>query len=263
MGEEKRVRIQVESEQLVATGISDIGLFRKENQDSIFLDKKGHFALLADGMGGHERGAEASQIIIEVLKETFQPDKIQTELNEITSVEGIPIEVNCLLSLIDKGVRKSNDLLYKKNRTEGVERFMGSTLVGLVITMDLYIAWFHVGDSRLYRWRDSVLSQLTEDHSAYVEWIKRGRMGKEPGKNIVTRAIGPKEGVLPDINWEKSRKDDMYILCSDGLTDMIDDEEISNIIKNSDSVDNITLNLLNAALDAGGTDNTSVVVCRL
>jgi PPM family protein phosphatase len=263
MQEPKREQIEVKNEQLTATGVSDVGLLRKENQDSIFLDKNGYFALLADGMGGHERGADASSTIIDVLQEFFQPERIERELMDITAVEGIPSEVGALFSLIDKGIRKSNDVVYKKNCTEGVEKYMGSTLVGVVFTKDLCVAWFHVGDSRLYRWRNAALTQLTEDHSAYTAWMNRGCNGEEPGRNLVTRAIGPREGVLPEINWEKGRKGDIYLLCSDGLSDMIVDDEISRIMKNSDSVDDMTINLLDAALDAGGYDNISIIVCEL
>lgn len=263
MHETRRVYIKVESKQLTATGVSDIGLLRNENQDSIYLDEKGHFVLLADGMGGHERGAEASQTIVTVLKEFFQPERIERELQDITTVTGVPAEVSSLFSLIDKGIRKSNKVVYDKNRTEGVEKYMGSTLVGAVFTDDQCVTWFHVGDSRLYRWRNKTLTQLTEDHSAYTQWVNKGCGGEEPGRNLVTRSIGPKEGVLPEINWERGEKGDIYILCSDGLNDMIGDAKISQIIENSGSTNNITVNLLNAALDAGGDDNISVITCEI
>ena len=259
----KRVHVQVENEQFKATGVSDIGLIRKENQDSIHLDKEGRFVLLADGMGGHEKGAEASQTIITVLKEYFHPERVEKELADITSVEGIPIEVSTLFSLIEKGIRRSNSVVYEKNIKEGIERYMGSTLVGAVFTKDLYVTWFHVGDSRLYRWRDSSLTQLTEDHSAHREWINKGCTGEEPGKNLVTRAIGPREGVIPAVNWEKGKEGDIYLLCSDGLNDMIGDDEISHILKNSDSAGDMAGNLLNAAIEAGGCDNISIIICVL
>ncbi|MFC1840263.1 PP2C family protein-serine/threonine phosphatase [Thermodesulfobacteriota bacterium] len=262
MDPDKRVHIQVNSDHLVASGISDTGSIRTENQDSIYLDKGGNFVLLADGMGGHERGAEASQTIIDLFPEYLVPEKIKYEIGEITNVEGVPPEVISLFSLIDKGVNKINKTLHDKNLEEGLERHMGSTLVGLVQVKGQYVVWFHAGDSRLYRYRDNTLTQLTEDHSAYNEWKRRGSEGEEPAKNIVTRAIGPKEDVIPDINWEESRKDDLYILCSDGLNDMVNDDLIAGIIAESNDVDDTTVNLVTAALDAGGKDNTSVIVCK-
>lgn len=257
-----RVHVQVKGDHLMASGISDAGLIRKENQDSIYLDKRGSFVLLADGMGGHEHGAEASQTIIDLLPEYLTPEKIAYELKEITRVEGVPAEVICLFSLVDRGVNRINKILYDKNMEEGLERPMGSTLAGLVQLKNHYVVWFHVGDSRIYRYRNSALSQLTEDHSAYNEWKRKGGTGREPAKNIVTKAIGPMEGVITDINWEESRKDDLYILCSDGLNDMVGDDKIAGIISESNDVDSATVNLVAAALDAGGKDNTSVIVCK-
>jgi protein phosphatase len=213
-------------------------------------------------MGGHERGAEASQTIIEILQEYLQPEMILAELKDITNVEGAPAEIICLFSLVDKGVNKANRILYERNKKAGLERYMGATLVGMVPVSREHVMWFHVGDSRLYRWRDSVLKLLTKDHSAYNEWVREGRSGKEPAKNIVTRAIGPKEGVVPDIEWESCHENDTYILCSDGLNDMLSDEEIADILKVNDDVDDIAVRLVDAAIDAGGKDNTSVVVLR-
>jgi serine/threonine protein phosphatase PrpC len=263
MESDKRLHLVVKGEQLIASGISDTGRVRTENQDTIYLDEGGNYVLLADGMGGHERGAEASKTIIELLHKYLKPERILSELKDITNVEGVPAEIICLFSLIDKGVNRANTILFERNRREGLDRYMGTTLVGLVPSKGLYVTWFHVGDSRLYRFRDSHLTQLTTDHSAYAEWVRKGRSGEEPARNIVTRAIGPKEDVMPDIDWEEYQKDDLYILCSDGLNDMLTDEEISNIIKNNDDVDDITKGLVDAALDAGGNDNTSVVVCRV
>jgi protein phosphatase len=175
----------------------------------------------------------------------------------------VPAEVNGLFALIDRGIRRSNSAVYKKNIEEGIERFMGSTLVGLIFSSDYYVTWFHVGDSRLYRFRDNILTLLTVDHSAYMEWVNHGSIGEEPTKNIVTRAIGPKEGVIPEINWEKGKPGDIYMLCSDGLSDMVPDNEIANIMTSASSVNGMAVNLLNAALDAGGFDNISIMVCKL
>jgi len=263
MEQNGRIHLQVKGSQMIASGISDTGRLRTENQDFIYLDKEGHFVLLADGMGGHERGAEASRTIIEILQKYLQPERILSELKDITNVEGAPAEIICLFSLVDKGVNKANDVLYERNKEAGLERYMGATIVGLVPVESGHVMWFHIGDSRLYRWRDSKLKLLTNDHSAYAEWVRAGRSGKEPTKNIVTRAIGPKEGVVPDIEWEEFQKDDIYILCSDGLNDMLSDEEIAGIIKNNKDVDDITVRLVDAALDAGGKDNTSVIVCKV
>jgi protein phosphatase len=260
---EKRTHIRVKGDQIVASGISDTGSIRTENQDYISLDGKGNFVLLADGMGGHERGAEASRTVIEILQDYLQPERISAEMKDITNVEGAPAEIICLFSLVDKGVNKANSVLYERNKEAELERYMGTTLVGLVPLETGHVMWFHVGDSRLYRWRDSTLTLLTNDHSAYAEWVRSGREGEEPTKNIVTRAIGPKEGVVTDIEWEECQKEDIYLLCSDGLNDMLSDEEIADIIKSKEDVDDITVGLVDAALEAGGNDNTSVILCKV
>lgn len=258
-----RVHIQVKGAYFDASGISDTGRVRSENQDAIYLDKEGHFVLLADGMGGHERGAEASQAVIEIIQEYLQPELLLSAMKDITKVEDVPPEILGLFSLVDKGVNRANAILYERNQEAGLERYMGSTLVGLVPAPGSSMMWFHVGDSRLYRWRDSHLKCLTTDHSAHSEWIRKGREGIEPAKNIVTRAIGPKEGVVPDIEWEEYGKGDIYILCSDGLNDMLADDEIAEVLIHYQDVDDIAVKLIDGAMDAGGKDNTSVIVCKV
>ena len=257
-----KTKQQIEGDRFVAFGISDTGLIRQENQDSILLDVDGHFLLLADGMGGHERGEVASFTSLQVIQEYLQPDKILSEIQEITRVDGIPAKVICFLSLVDKGINKANSVLYELNREEGLERYMGSTVVGLIWVEEDHIVWFNVGDSRLYRLRDSVLKCLTIDHSAYNTWIRNGKEGEEPGKNIVTRAVGPREGVIPDIKFGKCRKEDIYLLCSDGLSDMVTDEEIANVLSSEEDVEKIAEQLIETAFNAGGVDNISVIVSR-
>ncbi len=263
MDQTQRIHQQVKGAQITASAVSDTGRVRNENQDAIYLDKEGHCLLLADGMGGHEQGAKASQTIIEILPEFFQPKRILAELRDITNVEGAPAEIICLFSLVDKAINKANSVLYERNKKAGLKRYMGATVVGLIPVKSGHVLWFHVGDSRLYLWRDNTLKVLTQDHSAYTEWLRTGRSGKEPTKNIVTKAIGPKEGVVPDIDWAGYQRDDIYILCSDGLNDMLTDSEIADVIRGSEDVDDMTVNLVEAALDAGGKDNTSVIVCQV
>lgn len=263
MSDRERLHLHVESERIVATGISDPGQIRSDNQDSIYLDKDGNFLLLADGMGGHERGAEASATALDVIQHYLQPELILSELQDITNVEDMPSKVICLFSLVDKGINKANSKLFEINRKEGIDRYMGSTVVGLIPVDDDNIMWFHVGDSRIYLWRDFTLKRLTSDHSAYAEWLRDGQNGQKPAKNIVTRAVGPKEGVVADIKWDKSIKGDVYIMCSDGLTDMISEEKMSDILRLNKDVDETAKIMVEEANNAGGKDNTSVIVCKI
>ena len=183
---------------------------------------------------------------------------------DITKVEGVPAEIVCLSALAGEAVDEANSVLYTRNKEAQLKRFMGTTVVGLVPVKDSdYMFWFHVGDSRLYRWRDSRLERLTSDHSAYAQWVNQGQKGTKPSKNIITRAIGPNVASSADPGWAKRQQGDIYILCSDGLSDMITDDQIAEILMVADTVDNIATRLVEAAKDAGGKDNTSVIVCRV
>jgi protein phosphatase len=259
----QRTQTRIRNEIMEAVGVSDTGRVRTENQDSIFLDPAGSFLLVADGMGGHERGSEASSRAVDIIQSHLQPDVIRSELCDITEGSGIPAEVVCLTSLIDEAVRNANETLFSINRAEKLGRYMGTTVVGLIVAGKEHIIWFHVGDSRLYRWREGELTQLTADHSARKEWERKGRQGDAPNKNIITRAIGPTAGVTAETAWEAFRPGDVYILCSDGLSDMVPKMDMIRILKEEKEVSSLASRLVDSANDAGGKDNSSVVVCRI
>jgi protein phosphatase len=264
MKSDEHVHVQVDTTNIIASGISDPGRIRSENEDSIMLDESGNFMLLADGMGGHERGAEASRTALRIIQEYLQPEVLREKLMDITQVEDVPAEIIGLSALVGDAVDEANYVLYTRNQEAQLKKYMGTTVVGLVpVTAGEYMLWFHVGDSRLYRWRDANLECLTIDHSAYAEWIHQGRQGEKPSKNIITRAIGPSVASSVDIGWEKWRPSDIYILCSDGLTDMITDDEIVDILNSANNVNDTTARLIEAAIEAGGKDNTSVIVCQV
>lgn len=254
---------RVDKGPITISGISDVGRVRSENEDSIFIDENGRFMLLADGMGGHERGEEASSTAVNIIHEFLQPQVLQEVLMDITDVEDVPMVIVALYSLVGDAIEKANAVLYERNREANLKRYMGTTVVGLVPVEDLHMLWFHVGDSRLYRWRDSELKCITSDHSAYAEWVDNGRLGDEPSKNVITRAVGPNLSTSADIEWDEQKKGDIYFMCSDGLTDMVTEDQIISILKTENSVDDITKSLVKAANDAGGKDNVSVIACRL
>jgi len=258
----ERIHLRARSAHIRASGLSDPGRTRADNQDYVLIDASGHFMLLADGMGGHERGAEASSTAIQIIKDRLHPDILFQELADITDAEGIPTELVCLSSIVEGAIREANAVLYERNVRARLMRFMGTTIVGLVPVKDDFMLWFHVGDSRLYRWRKGGLKQLTADHSAHSQWERGGRQGAEPAKHVITRAIGPSRMASADIAWEKRQAGDVYLLCSDGLTDMLTDREIGQIMSRPGAVDQIAEQLVDAANAAGGKDNISVVVCR-
>jgi protein phosphatase len=219
--------------------------------------------LVADGMGGHENGAEASRSAIEIFGELLNVKKIEEEMLDGTAMVGVPPDIAKLFPIVDRAVDRTATLLWERNRELNLDPPMGTTIVGLVLVGEDHVLWFHVGDSRIYRLRDSKLERMTRDHSAHQEWLDAGKPGPDPGKSMITRAIGISPIVHAETNWDRRRKDDLFILCSDGLTDMVSDEDIEEILKSEQNVYEVTHLLVEAALDAGGRDNASIVVCRV
>ena len=259
-----RLQLHLKNKQALATGISDIGLKRKKNEDTIFLDDSSQLFLLADGMGGHARGAQASQTVISALAHFLKPERIKRKSQEVTAVSGVPLPLACYIPVIEEAISETNFLLYSKNKNLIFEKYMGTTIVGLSLVDDDHALWFHVGDSRIYLWRNSNLTQVTQDHSLHARWVRGGKNEMEPPKNIITKALGLYRKVVPDIAWERRRKNDIYMLCSDGLTDMVNDDQIEEIVKGGKSnVGKIANNLVDAALEAGGKDNVSLIVCKV
>jgi protein phosphatase len=263
MEPERRLQIDIATPHMVACGISDPGRIEIDNQDAILIDQGGNFLLLADGMGGHERGAEASHTALDIIQSFLQPDVLVDKLRDITEVEGIPSKIVCLHALVADAIDRANAVLYERNRQAQLTRYMGTTVVGLVRVDSEYMLWFHVGDSRLYRWRTTAFECLTTDHSVFSRWMKNGRKGPEPEKNIITRAIGPQTFTAGDIAYAQQLPSDLYLMCSDGLTEKLKESDIVETITKSNDVSEIAIDLVQAAIDAGSKDNISVMACRL
>jgi protein phosphatase len=259
----ERIRLQTQSSSIDASGVSDPGQIRSYNEDSLYLDPRGGFLLLADGMGGHELGDLASHTALEVIRGFFTTENIESEMMDITDGCGMPPLVSCAMSLVDSAVNEANTTIYSLNLEKGLTRFMGTTVTGVLLLQDQQVVWFHVGDSRIYRWRDNTLESLTEDHSAYMDWIRQGKVGAEPHKNIITRAIGPTPAVSVTTGWAEYLPGDVYLLCSDGLTDMIGENKIGAVLAEGTSTGDIADRLVDDANNAGGKDNVSVIVCRI
>jgi len=262
MQTDKRSQVVVKTAHVEAAGVSDVGCHRPNNEDAFCVDQDGRFMLLADGMGGHERGAEASCTALEEIKKYFDPQVLANELEDITDGGNLPVEVAGMMVVVDAAVNNANDIVYQRNVNARLDRFMGSTVVGLVFVDTLYTVWFHVGDSRIYRFRDGALACLTQDHSARLEWERKGRIGERPKKNIITRAIGPAPAVSATTGWDHVRSGDLFLLCSDGLTDMISEEKVAEVMTSGMDVALMANELVDAAIAAGGKDNVSAVMCK-
>ena len=238
-------------------GRSDIGLVRTLNQDTFaVIDDVGVWAV-ADGMGGHVGGEVAAQTAI-----TTVQTEARASINRLYHTDTPP--VNVLTDLISRAHNAILDRARSKSKLKG----MGTTIVLLAIVSDpapvAYLA--HVGDSRAYRFRSGTLTPMTKDHSLIEKYLERGILTPEtakthPERHVLTRALGIGSTVQPTITAFPILPDDLVLLCSDGLTKMLEDEDIQTVFAAGERAPIQLCNrLVTAALDRGGEDNVTVVV---
>ena len=233
---------------------TDTGKVRAENQDSFIVEPEAGLFLVADGMGGHRGGALAANTVAEDL-----PVMIENKLGELRS--GGPRAVR---SLLKKTISEQNRQLLLEGTSETGCREMGTTLVVMLLKDGrAYVA--NLGDSRMYRYRKNRLRQLTKDHSVVSELVDEGKIKPEEAENHaaagqITGYVGMKETVTPFVRSFGLRKDDRLLLCTDGLTQMISDEEIAETLRAHAEPQAACEALVWAANRAGGFDNVTVVV---
>jgi protein phosphatase len=250
---------------LSVTGSTDVGLKRSHNEDAFLLLPEEHLYCVADGMGGHACGEVASRIAVEEMAEFYQLTGRDEEATwPFKEDRSRSYEENRLLT----GVRLANLRIYERAQSDERLKGMGTTLVSLHVTRTGQALIGHVGDSRAYLYRQGALSQLTQDHSLLNDYIRAKRLSPEeiqafPHKNVIVRALGMKETVQVDVYNESPRMGDVYLLCSDGLSGMIDDPKIHDLVKHEPDLDKATEKLIGAANAAGGVDNITVVMARL
>jgi len=234
-----------------SVGVTDTGRRRRHNEDS-YVCEPPLFAI-ADGMGGAQAGEVASRLAAAVLNETVL-EGANGELDE-----------NRLADLIQEANRR----VFQRSNEDAAASGMGTTMtVALVDGAAGTVAIGHVGDSRAYRVRDGELEQLTEDHSLVNELLKSGRLSPEealshPQRSVITRAIGTEPDVDVDTFTVDARTGDLFLLCSDGLTDMITDDEILALVAKGGNLDRAARQLVQAANRSGGGDNITVVVFEI
>ena len=227
-------------------GRTDVGRQRSANEDDFVLAPP--FFAVADGMGGAKAGEVASAMA--------------TEVFEGESDSGEPAETQ-----LARMLREANKRIHDLAVADESHRGMGTTLTAAKVTGD-EISLAHVGDSRAYRMRDGELEQLTKDHSLVAELERSGQITPEaaehhPQRSIITRALGPEPDVEVDTYTITGREGDLFLLCSDGLTSMISDEEIGSILRSAGSLDAAADALVRAANQSGGKDNITVVLFRV
>ena len=246
------------------TGLTDVGRKRSHNEDSIGSDTGIGLTVLADGMGGYRAGEVASAMAVNAIMEEVRDGmKLINEHGDIDDASGFARES----LLVREAVMRANNAIHKAAISDPQCQGMGTTVVTAMFYDDrMTIA--HVGDSRLYRLRGEVFEQITVDHSLLQELIDKGFYTPEEAKhsinkNLVTRAMGIEGTVVPDVVEEAVLPGDIYLLCSDGLTDMVEDEEIHlTLQKHSQNLEDIAAELIRIANENGGKDNISVVLAR-
>ncbi len=236
---------------MIACGLTDRGLVRQINEDSIFCSTEPvgiypNLFMVADGMGGHQAGDFASSCTVDYVHRFLE------------NWEGDPAEG------FHAAVVGANQILLKEGMDEPARSGMGTTLVMLSVWEDHYLA-LNVGDSRLYGVRADKLVQITTDHSWVEEMLALGCIEKDSElyhakKNIITRAVGASKEIVPDLFEAALDDTDGFLLCSDGLTNMLRDEEIKHILAGSNDVLRTVGKLVSSANEAGGNDNISVIL---
>jgi len=239
---------------LKAFSITDIGERRRINQDYVFcsenaIGKLPNLFIVADGMGGHNAGDYASRFCVEFFKQ-----KIEDSDNPST------------ITSIEEALRETNDALRDKAQEQAELEGMGTTfVVATIFDKVMYVA--NIGDSRLYV-IGKEMKQITEDHSLVEAMVKTGELDRNearvhPNKNIITRALGANTAVEPDFFEVNLEDGDTVLMCSDGLTNMLEDETIEQIIRENDDLQTAAATLVKQANQNGGKDNIAIVVIKV
>ena len=240
--------------------LTDVGLHRDHNEDAIASDLTIGLVMLADGMGGYKAGEVASEIAVLVVAAELAELMLEKNLLKKAKIQLLPES-----EMLIEAINNANRAIYQTSLEEIKCAGMGTTLVaGLFTNNKIIVA--HVGDSRMYQLRDKALTQLTEDHSLLQEQINAGELTQaeakaSPNKNLVTRALGIDSEVDLSLIEHDVQVGDVYLLCSDGLSDMVTDEEIRvMLLEAGDNIERASVNLVRFANEKGCKDNISVVV---
>ena len=251
------------SESLEIVVKTDPGMVRSHNEDSVFGNPHGGLVVLADGMGGYNAGEVASGMTTTVLSTELEA-AFATRSPDDEEAEGLSYAHSAILSR----VAQTNSAIYNAAESQPQYAGMGTTLV-LALFHDNKVTVAHIGDSRLYRLRDGELTQLTKDHSLLQEQIDAGMITAEDArhsqnKNLVTRALGVDPEVETEIHDHDALPGDIFLLCSDGLNDMVEDEETAMTLQVlGANLDLAATQLIQMANDNGGRDNVSVILVKI
>lgn len=247
---------------VASSGITNVGLKRGGNEDCFSKEDSLGLYVVADGMGGHRAGEVASQIAVDLINKSFrrwvEQEAYEDELFGFPD-NSVTIQGNYLLSSIRLANRVVYEMALEHERYQG----MGTTVATLFVTSSLIIA-ANVGDSRIYMVRDGHIERLSKDHTIVAEQVEMGVMTEEeassaPLKHVLTRNLGSAEHVEAEIFEIEPSNNDRFILCSDGLTDLVSDREILEMAQDEDDPGNLCSQLVEKVLKRGAHDNTTLV----
>ncbi|HOE16301.1 MAG TPA: Stp1/IreP family PP2C-type Ser/Thr phosphatase [Syntrophorhabdaceae bacterium] len=248
---------------LVISGKTDVGIVRKNNEDNLYISENDGLLVVADGMGGHASGEVASKITVDMMRDYFNAVKEGHQLQIGPYQDDLSEPTNRLGSAI----RLANQAIYEAAKDNPLWYGMGTTIAAVLITGNrLSIA--HVGDSRVYLIRAGSMEQLTDDHSFVSEQVKREIISSEQAKasamkNVLTRALGVHPEVEVDLDEISLFDGDMLVLCTDGLTGMVDDDEIFAIANTLHNPAMACEDLVSRANQNGGKDNITVIIAEI
>lgn len=243
---------------LKSYGISDIGLVRQNNEDVWSSIPEYNFFALADGMGGHKAGEVAAKEAIVKLCESL------SQKLSLSSGKSTPSQIS---NYLNQAIKEANAWVFNMASQNEDLQGMGTTLCCFLLH-EQTLVYAHVGDSRIYRFREGVLKQLTIDHSLRSELIATGQLDEGtaslfPYKNVITRAIGTSTHVEPDMDTCLVEPGDIYFLCSDGLTDYVTINEMHAILSHAKTIKEASETFVDAAKEKGGNDNITVVMIKV
>lgn len=243
--------------QVLCVGLSDMGLVRQNNEDVWAQQPSTGLYLLADGMGGHQAGEIAARETVSSLCKVLKKKLTLSKTYSLTELQ----------DLLKRAIVHVNGLVFKMSRTKNELRGMGTTLCCLLFHLD-GLVYAHVGDSRIYRLRDGKFDQLTKDHSLLRDLVDQGQLNDSEAtdflyKNIITKAIGTEPKLEPTVKSSSIQIGDTYLMCSDGLSDLLTAKEIGEILKESISKEAAAVSLVKRANAVGGRDNITVVIVKI
>lgn len=249
---------------LRCVGMTDTGKVREHNEDTIAVDADIGLLVLADGMGGYNAGEVASGIAVKTIVNLVRESVDRQDLRTLDRESGMSRPS----IILRDAIHRANKIIYQTARTQPNCEGMGTTVVSMLF-FDNRASIAHVGDSRLYRLRSDKFEQVTMDHSLLQELVDRGFYSAEEAqraanKNYVTRALGVEPNVDVEVQEVPVQKGDSYILCSDGLSDMVEDDDMHLTLSTfGANLDTVAKQLIQLANDNGGRDNISVVMANV